>query len=724
MVRTERKSTVDKNIEPLLSPRSIAVVGASSRPGTVGNSLFLNLLNGGFQGAVYPVNPKAKFINSVRTYPSLSAIDDDVDMAALVIPPQYIPDTIVEAGEKGIKALLVISAGFKEVGPEGAALEETVKTLVARYNIPLVGPNCLGIINTDSEVSMNASFALKIPKRGNLGFISQSGAICTAVLDYADVHNLGFSKFVSFGNKADVNEVDLLRYMGDDPQTKVICMYLEDISNGREFVNVCREIFWDKKKPILAIKAGRSAEGARAASSHTGSLAGSDAVYEAQLLQSGVQRVNKIEELFDLAEAYSNVPMPRGRNVAIITNAGGPGILATDAAVKAGLKLAEFSEKTKTALRKHLPPTASVGNPVDVIGDATSKRYEAACNLVVKAAHVDALVVILTPQSMTDIVGCAQAIHRVIEETDKPVICSFMGGSHIAAGVRYLKENGIPNYIFPEEAMHTLGEMCRFAEILTVPDRVFREFSVDRDAAEAFVMQKLESVETAYLTQFEASRLLGFYGFPLLQSRLATDEESLASIVKTLKPLFAMKIMSEDVIHKWDVGGVVLNVPAEETAAAFQKIIANVKSHVPEARIQGILVEEMAQKGVECILGANRDPMFGPLCMFGLGGTMVEVMKDVTFRLAPMWKASAERMIRQIKGFKILEGVRGKPPVDLNAIEECLLRLSQLTSEIREIVELDINPLIAHTEGCVVADSRILLRRRKDKEYPEIKGDQ
>jgi len=712
---------MSRNIEPLINPRSIAVVGASSRPGTVGNSVFLNLLKGAYQGVVYPVNQKAKFINSVRTYPTLSAIEDEVDMAVLVIPPRFIPDVIDEAGKKGVKGLLVISAGFKEIGPGGAAIEEHLKERLAQYDIPLVGPNCLGIINTDPAVSMNASFAIKIPRPGNLAFISQSGAICTAVLDYADMHNLGFSKFVSFGNKADVNEVDLLRYLADDERTKVICMYLEDISNGRQFFNVCRNIFWKKKKPMLAIKAGRSAEGARAASSHTGSLAGSDAVYEALLLQSGVQRVNTIEELFDLAEAYSNVPMPRGKNVAIITNAGGPGILATDAAIKAGLKLAEFSDRTQAALRKHLPPTAAVGNPVDVIGDATSERYESAASIILKGACVDALIIILTPQSMTDILDTARGVHRLIQETNKPVICSFMGGSSVQEGVRYLKAHGIPNYMFPEEAMATLGSMWRYSEILHVPDRVFKNFEVDKKAAGQFILNKLKNAESAYLTQVEANQLLDHYGFPLLQSRLATEEKALKKITTELTPPYAMKIMSEDVVHKWDVGGVILNVPPEETVEAYRKILDNVRSRVPEARIQGVYVEEMAQKGVEVILGVNRDPMFGPLCMFGLGGTMVEVMKDVTFRLAPMWKASAERMIRQIKGFKALQGLRGKPPVDLKALEDCLLRLSQLTADHREIIELDINPLIGYAEGCVVADSRILLRRRKDKKYPKIK---
>ena len=702
-----------KNIESLLSPRSIAVVGASSRPGTVGNDVFLNLLKGGFKGPVYPVNHKADYIHSVKTHPSLSSIEGDVEMAVLVIPPKFIPGVIDEAAKKGVKAILTISAGFKEIGPEGAEIEKTVKQKVQEYGIPLVGPNCLGIINTAPDVSMNASFALEIPRPGNLAFISQSGAICTAVLDYADMHNLGFSKFISFGNKADVNEVDLLRYLGDDPETKVICMYLEDISAGREFINVCREIFWEKKKPMLAIKAGRSVEGARAASSHTGSLAGSDAVYEALLLQSGVQRVGTVEELFDLAEAYSNIPMPRGKQVAIITNAGGPGILATDAAIRAGLELAEFTDKTKNALRKHLPPTAAVGNPVDVIGDATSERYRAAADILLKGAHVDGLVVILTPQSMTDVMETAKAIHGVIQETDKPVVCSFMGGSFIQEGVRYLQEHGIPNYIFPEVAMNTLGTMRRYADILNVPNRTFKNFKVDKDGAARFIADKLEMNETAYLSQVEANKLLEFYDFPLLRGRLATDETSLAQITGELTPPFALKIMSKDVVHKWDVGGVRLNVEREGASEAYADILTSVKNHVPQAKVDGILVEEMAAKGLEVIIGANRDPMFGPLCMFGLGGTMVEITKDVTFRLAPMWEASAERMIRQIKGAKALYGLRGQPPVDLKAIEECLLRLSQLTTDHREIIELDINPLIAHEKGCVVADSRVLLKKRK-----------
>lgn len=703
-----------KDVSGIMSPRSIAVIGASSRKGSVGNDVFRNILNAEFQGVVYPVNPKAQFINSVPCYASLADIPGPVDLGIIIVPARAVPQVIEEAAQKGVRGLVVISAGFKEVGGEGVELENRVKELVSQHSIPLVGPNCLGVINTHETVRMNASFSRKMPRPGNIAFISQSGALCTAVLDFAEGRKFGFSKFVSFGNKADINEIDLLEYLGEDSYTDVILMYIEDISDGRRFIQTASRITWEIEKPILTLKSGRSEEGARAASSHTGSLAGSDAAYDAIFYQSGIQRLETIEELFDCAVAFSTQPLPRGRRVAIITNAGGPGIMATDAAIRHGLHLAQLTPKTTELLHKSLPATASIKNPVDIIGDAQHDRYEAAIRTVLMDKNVDCGVIILTPQSMTDIMATAEIVPRVILGVAKPVTCSFMGVVDVSEGVEYLEDHGIPNYPFPEAAVRALASICRYSEILAIPHRVFEEMPVDREGADRLIQSFLDVRDHRYLLEFEANQLLEKYGFPVLPSRLVQDPSELKEVLRELKPPVVMKISSPDVIHKFDVGGVKLDINTEHQAQkAYETILENVRAHYPDAQIQGIFVQKMAEKGIEVILGSKRDRKFGPLCMFGLGGTLVEVMKDVSFRLAPMWRASAEIMVRSVKAYKLLTGFRGQPPADIRAIEDCLLRLSQLVSNHPEIDELDINPMIVYAEGkgCVVADSRIVLRR-------------
>jgi acetyltransferase len=570
------------------------------------------------------------------------------------------------------------------------------------------------VINTNPDVSMNASFAVRSPKPGNIAFLSQSGALCTSVLDVAAGRNIGFSKFISFGNKADVTEIDLLNYLKDDPDTQVILMYLEDISDGRRFIETAREIAWDARKPMLAIKSGVSAEGAKAASSHTGSLAGSDAAYDAIFLQSGIQRVEGITELFHHAQAFSCQPMPKGNRVAIITNAGGPGIMATDTAVRHGLKLADLSAQTKTKLKEHLPPTASINNPVDVIGDATHQRYEAALRDVLADDNVDGAVVILTPQAMTDVLETAQIVPRVAKGLDKPVLCSFMGIVDVSPGVDHLQGQGIPNYIFPEAAVRSLAAMVRFGEKLAPRPRWHRPVKADCSAANHLIVESLEKSEAYYMPENEATRLLGCYGFPLLKSVLITDHDQIESAAKSVGFPLVMKIISPQIVHKSEAGGVKVGIKnLEEAHAAFNEIIVGAKRFDPTAKITGVNMVQMAGRGVEVILGANRDPRFGPIVMFGLGGTLVEVLKDVTFRLAPMWESSAENMIKGIRAFDVLKGVRGNPPSDIAAIKDCILRLSQMLEENPEIAELDINPLIAYPEGqgCAVADCRILVKR-------------
>ena len=613
------------------------------------------------------------------------------------------------------KGIVIITAGFKEIGHEGIEREKELTRQVQEAGIPLIGPNCLGIINAEEGVGLNASFASKICAPGSLAFISQSGALCTSVLDYAEARKMGFSKFVSFGNKADVKEVDLLEYLADDPKTKAIAMYLEDISDGKRFTEIASKIFWEKKKPILCLKSGRSAEGSKAVSSHTGSLAGNDKVYDALLTQSGVQRVDSIEDLFDRAELYTTQPLPKGNRLAIITNAGGPGIMATDAAVNAGLKLAQISDETKAALKETMPEAASLRNPVDVLGDAKHDRYEIAVKTIMADPNVDMGIVILTPQSMTDSDEIGKIIPAATKACGKPVVCAFMGVADVAEGVNNLLAGDVPNYSFPENAINALAAAVDLVKYDGLTGREGVKLSgCDKAKADKIIADFLGDEKEKYLTQADCRALFECYGLPLLKSGVATSADEAAKIVAGIGAKVVMKVMSADVKHKFDAGGVILNVDGADAAKkAYEQIFVNVEKAVPGAKIDGILIEQMAEKGVEVILGCNRDAKFGPLMMFGLGGTLVELLKDVSFRLAPMWDTSADRMIREIKSFKVLDGYRGAPKCDLAAVKDTLLRLSAMVCDHPEIAECDINPLIVHAEGkgCSVADSRVMLKK-------------
>ncbi len=712
-----------ENLDLIINPKSIAVVGASGRAGSLGRAIFKNLLQGDYRGILYPVNPKSTSIMGVKSYGSLTEIPDEVDMAVLIIPAGMVPDTIEQAALKGVKGCIIITAGFKEIGGEGLELDGKLQEVMKRTGVRVVGPNCLGIINTNKDVSMNASFGREIPPAGNIAFVAQSGGLCASVLDFAAGKNIGFSKFVSIGNKSDYNEVDFLRYLKDDPETRVILMYLEDIKDGRAFMETAREVTWGAGKPVIVVKAGRSAEGARAAASHTGSLAGSDSSYDAIFLQSGVLRVPGLDELFNFAVAFSEQPLPRGNRVAIITNSGGPGIMATDSAIRHGLKLAELSEETKQKLLGCLPGTASVKNPVDVIGDANVDRYENAIRYSLSDENVDSAIVIVSPGALTPIIETAEVIARVAKDFDKPVLASFMGNVDVAEGVHYLEEKGIPNYPFAESAARALAGMVKFQSSLK-PDEVFRKkrdirrYQADSERARSIISEKLRGKDKCSMTEKEASEILSCYGFPLLKSRVAGDISQVESIVGDIGLPVVMKIDSNDILHKSDAGGVKINLrTVEEAKSAYMEIVSNAKKFRADAVINGVLIEQMARPGQEIILGATKDRIFGHICMFGLGGIFVEAMKDVAFRLAPMWESSAERMIQSIRGYKILKGVRGNPPSDMSAIKECLLRLSEMLSDNPNIVELDINPLLVYPEGqgCVVADVRIILSKNGEK---------
>lgn len=706
-------------IEALLAPRSVAVIGASTRPEAVGRAVFANILMGEFQGVVYPVNPKARSILGVRAYPSVLDIPDDVDLAVIVVRATLVPKVLEECAQKGVPAAVVISAGFKEIGPEGAQLEAQIREIAQRANIALMGPNCLGLINTDPKVHLNATFARSMPPHGNIAFISQSGAVGVAALEYVVGENIGLSKFLSLGNKALLHENHLLEALANDPQTDVILLYLEDLEDPKGFIELARTITGElpHKKPILAIKSGRTREGARAAASHTGALAGSDEVYESLFRQSGVLRVDSLEELFDYARALALQPPPKGNRIAIVTNAGGPGVMATDASVRNGLRIASLSRRTQEALRKGLPPTAAIHNPIDLIGDAQADRYAYALKLVLDDDNVDAVLVICTPQIMIDLKAVAHTVAEIVRShpARKPVLTSFMALEDIGPVARILEEAGIPNYRFPEAAARALAEMVRYMDWVHRPRTPIRIFDdVDREAAQAIIAKARQEGRT-FLPEPEAHAVLRAYGFPTIPGRLAVTEDDAVQAAEEIGYPVVLKVVSPQIIHKFDVGGVELNLQNEaDVRRAFQGIHARVQAAMPKADIWGVYVQKYisAKGAVETILGMNRDPHFGPLLMFGLGGIYVEVLKDVTFRIAPVRELGAYRMLQEVRAHALLEGFRGQPPRDIPALAECIMRLSQLAVEIEDIQELDINPLLAleHGQGARVLDARILLR--------------
>lgn len=698
-----------RDLSAIFAPRSVAVIGASRDPGKVGHAIFRNILED-FQGVVYPVNPKAQAIRAVRAYSSVLEIPDPVDLAIVIVPASGVRAVLDECGKKGVRGVVVISAGFREAGPEGRRREDDVKAAIRTHGFALVGPNCLGVLNTDPQVRLNATFARTMPSAGNIAFLSQSGALTTAVLDYARARGIGFSKLVSLGNKADVSELELLAALRDDAHTDVIVLYLEDLTDGRRFINLCREITGEipQPKPILAVKSGRTPAGARAVSSHTGALAGSDDVYDAIFLQSGVLRVESVEELFQYAVAFANQPLPSGRRVAIVTNAGGPGIMAADASGRQGLELASFAEGTKQAMRLALPAEAAVENPVDVIGDAQHDRYQVALRAVLRDPACDGAIVLLTPQAVTDIEQIARVVATETRAGRKPVLASFMGLVDVSGGVRILEEARIPHYGFPEDAVRAFRAMGDYAEWVRRPRTDVRTFPVDRARISSLLGQAPRGVFVRETLAFE---LLAAYGFPLAPWAEASSAEDAVIRASAIGFPVAIKVLSPAIVHKVDVGGIRLHLAApSEVRTAYEEMMAEISRKQPGAPIEGVLVQKMVP-GVETIVGLNRDAQFGPILMFGLGGIYVEVLKDVTFRLAPIRQLGAQRMVESIKAIQILRGVRGKPASDLNALVECIERLSQLAAEIPEIAELDINPLMVLPigQGAAVIDVRLRL---------------
>ena len=702
---------MNEKMRAFFEPASIAVIGASTNPSKLGYAVVKNLIECGYsqKGAVYPINPSATEILGCRAYASVLDVPGQIDLAVVVIPYGMVPEAMHTCGQKGIPAVVVISAGFREAGSEGLERELELIQIAKQYNLRLIGPNCLGVIDTFTP--LNASFAAGTPPSGPMAFMSQSGALGTAVLDIALAGRLGLSKFVSLGNKADVSEIDLLEAWVEDPNSRVILIYSEGMPNGQQFIQTARQV--TRQMPVVAIKSGVTQSGSRAVSSHTGSLAGSEQAYQAAFSQAGILRAESMQALFDMSLALGYQPPLPGDRIAIITNAGGPGILATDALERSGLSLARFEYETIHALEQYLPDAASAANPVDVLGDALADRYRFALEKVSTDPNVDGVLVLLTPQAMTEIEATAQAVCDLSRESPKPVLACFMGEARIEAGIRVLTTHGVPNYAFPERAALAFRAMADYREIRNRPLPEYTQFEVDRQAV-AQVLAQVRAEGRMSIGDFEARAVLQAYGLRIPRSEIAEDPDKATRIAAEIGYPVVLKIASPDILHKTDVGGVKVGLRnAGEVRDAFELMVYRAQRYLPEARIWGCLVQEMAPPGgLEVLVGMNRDPQFGPLVTFGLGGIYVETLKDVTFRIAPFSRQEAEAMLGEIRAHALLDGVRGQPPADKAAILDTLLRIGQLVQDFPEIAELDINPLMVYHQGqgALAIDMRLVLK--------------
>ena len=695
------------SIQGFFNPESIAIVGASARKGKVGSEILACVIRGGFAGAIYPVNPKGGQIEGLTCYASLSDIGNTPGLVVVAVPAKAVPDVMRQCAAVGTQYVVIISAGFREAGKEGEELEKTVADIARRGGIRIVGPNCLGLMCTSSK--LNASFGGDLPLKGGIGYLSQSGSILSAILDMANADDVGFSKLVSIGNKVDVDELEMLKAFGRDAETRVIAGYLETISDGDAFVREAENI--SHEKPILLMKSGETLAGARAASSHTGSLAQMQAAYESVFARAGIIRCNSIKAQFDYARALASQPLPEGPNVAVIANAGGAGIMAVDAVERQGLTLAEFTETTHAALRDGLPAEAHVDNPVDVLGDALSDRYEVALQAVLADPNVHIVLCLLTPHAMTECNPTAEMIVKAVATTGKPVLASFLGARRMDEAVKILRLAGIPQYDSPESAVAAMKAMSDYARWRRRPKRVVKLFPVNRRKVEQIVQRHLRR-ETLDVGEIAAQEILQAYGFVTPRGEVATSAEQAVNIARQIGYPVVLKIWSPDILHKADVGAVRLGLAGDQDVMdAFDLMMYRVPRKVPDADILGVLVQEMCGQGREVILGMHRDERFGPLMMFGMGGIMVEVMKDVSFYLAPVTAEEAREMLVNTRTYHLLQGVRGEKSVDIDAVAEGLQRLSQLVTEFPRIQEMDINPYVVGPEGTtpIAVDARIRL---------------
>ena len=698
-------------LDAIFHPRSIAVIGATEKEGSVGRTILWNLLSSPFGGTVYPVNPSRPAILGVKAYPSIAAIGEPVDMAVIVTPAKTTPALVDECGQAGVKGVVIISAGFKEIGPEGVELERQVLEAARRHGIRVVGPNCLGVMNPIER--MNATFAAGIAKPGRVGFVSQSGALLTAILDWAEHENVGFSAIVSLGSMLDVGWGDVIDYLGDDPNTDSIVIYMETIGDARAFLSAAREVALTK--PIIVIKPGRTEQAAKAAASHTGSLTGSDDVLEAAFRRAGVLRVEKISELFRISEILSKQPRPRGRRLSIVTNAGGPGVIATDTLISGGGELTDIGPETMEALNAVLPAVWSHNNPIDIIGDAPPQRYADALAIAAADPETDGLLVILTPQAMTDPTETARALVPYAHVEGKPILASWMGGADVEEGSRLLREAGIPTFSYPDTACHLFNHLWQYdvnlralyetPRLPVAPERgEFRE-EVDR------IIAAVSAEGRTLLTEYESKKVLAAYGIPITDTELAqTPDEAVAAAEAIGYPVVA-KLLSRTITHKTDVGGVILNLRnADAVREAFDRIRDSVTIKAGAEHFEGVTIQPMINwSGYELIVGSSPDLQFGPVLLFGMGGQLVEVFKDRALALPPLNTNLALRLIDETRIAEALEGVRGRKPIDKDVLAALLVRFSELVAEQPRIAEIDINPLLASPERIIALDARVVL---------------
>ena len=690
-----------------LSPKSIAVIGASDKQGSVGRAITSNIMNG-YKGIVYPISPTRETVFDQKAYKSVLDVPDSIDLAVVITKNTIVPVVLEECGKKKIKGAIVITAGFKEVDEEGKKLEQKLKDIATKYGVKVIGPNCLGVMNLEPQTMMNSTFLKITPKSGKIALVSQSGAICAALVEDASAQGIGFSAVVSMGNKADMTEIDVLKMLADHEQTKVIVMYLEDMGDGQEFLKVCKQITKNNKKPILVLKSGRSPEGAKAAMSHTGALMGSDEIYDAVIKQSGAIRVDTMEELFDYATAFSKQPLPTEGDLVIVSNAGGPAIISTDSCSKLGIKMAKI-EEIRPKIDAVIPPWGSSRNPVDIVGDADFNRFENVLNEVLAHKNVGSVISMCTPSATLDYDKLAEVIVKMSKKYKKTMLASLMGLDEGITNREILANGDVPYYTYAEGSIRALKAMLRFADWIKTPEGNIAKFDVDK-AKVSKVFDKVKEEGRTNLLEEEGLEILNAYGFPLPKSILAKTEDEAVEAANKIGYPAVMKIASPQIVHKSDAGGVKVNLSSDkEVRDAFKVIVDNAKKYDSKAEIKGVLIVEMVKGGKEMIIGSKLEPGFGPVVMLGMGGIYVEILKDVTFRLAPFTDQEANDMISSIKTKKLLEGVRGEKPSDVEKLSECIQRLSQLVTDFREIKELDMNPVLVMEkgEGCKILDVRI-----------------
>ena len=690
-----------------LSPKSIAVIGASDKRGSVGATITSNIMNG-FKGTVFPISPSRDTVFYKKAYKSVLDVPKPIDLAVIVIKNTLVADVLEECGKKKVKGVIIITAGFKEVDEEGAKREQQIKDIAKKYKIQIIGPNCLGVMNLDPKTMMNSTFLKVTPKSGKIALVSQSGAICAALVEDASAQGIGFSAVISLGNKAAMSEVDVLKMLAAHKQTEVIVMYLEDMGDGQEFLKVCKNITKKLKKPVLVLKSGRSPEGAKAAMSHTGALMGSDEIYDALLKQSGAIRVDTMEELFDYATAFSKQPLPTAGGLVIVSNAGGPAIISTDACSKFGIRMANINS-IRPKIDEVIPPWGSSRNPVDIVGDADFNRFRNVLERVLKQSKVGSVITMCTPSGTLNYDKLAEVVVEMSKKYKKTMLASLMGLDEGITNREILSKGDVPYYTYAEGAIRTLAAMKNFAIWVNTEEGKIQKFKVNKTKAKK-IFDKVKKEKRPNLLEEEGHEVLKAYGLPLPNSALAKTEDEAIKIAKKIGYPVVMKIASPQIIHKSDAGGVKVNLTNDkEIRSAFKTIIKNAKKYNKDAEIKGVLIVEMVKGGKELIIGSKLEPGFGPVIMLGMGGIYVEILKDVTFKLAPVTDKEADDMIASIKTQKLLQGVRGEKPSDIAKLSECIQKLSQLVTDFKEIKELDMNPVLVleKGKGCKILDVRI-----------------